>query len=380
MFFSVTSVINTLKKQIRDTYNDVKKLDKAFASIAMVTSNSVQGMWSSYGRYASMAAELGQKTEDVVKASALFYQQGLDTNEALELTTDTMKLATLAGNDFSTATEEMTSAIRGFRMEMDNGAHVTDVYSELAAHAAANVDGIAQAMARTASIANSAGMSFENTAAFLTQVIETTQESAENIGTSLKTIIARFTELKTNVAGTADSEFDDLDFNKVDTALKSVGVSLKDTNGQFRDLDQVFLELSKKWSTLDRNTQRYVATIAAGSRQQSRFIAMMDNYDRTVELMEMAANAEGKADEQFNKYADTMEYKLNQLGTTWEQFRVRLMDADMFKNAVDNVNELVKRINAINFSNPFDFTKFAVGIPIIMNRVKTMSVTFIRSF
>lgn len=380
MFFSVTSIINTLKKQIRDTYNDVKKLDKAFASIAMVTSNSVQGMWSSYGRYASMAAELGQKTEDVVKASALFYQQGLDTNEALELTTDTMKLATLAGNDFSTATEEMTSAIRGFRMEMDNGAHVTDVYSELAAHAAANVDGIAQAMARTASIANSAGMSFENTAAFLTQVIETTQESAENIGTSLKTIIARFTELKTNVAGTADSEFDDLDFNKVDTALKSVGVSLKDTNGQFRDLDQVFLELSKKWSTLDRNTQRYVATIAAGSRQQSRFIAMMDNYDRTVELIEMAANAEGKADEQFNKYADTMEYKLNQLGTTWEQFRVRLMDADMFKNIVDGVNELVKRINAINFSNAFDFSKFAIGIPIIMNRVKTMSVTFIRSF
>ena len=47
----------------------------------------------------------------------------------------------------------------------------------------------------------------------------------------MKTIIARFTELKKNVAGTADSEFDDLDYNKVDTALKSVGVSLKDTSG-----------------------------------------------------------------------------------------------------------------------------------------------------
>lgn len=73
----------------------------------------------------------------------------------------------------------------------------------------------------------------------------------------MKTIIARFTELKENVAGTADSEFDDLDYNKVDTALKSVGVSLKDTNGQFRDLDDVFLELASKWDTLDRNSQRY---------------------------------------------------------------------------------------------------------------------------
>lgn len=79
----------------------------------------------------------------------------------------------------------------------------------------------------------------------------------ENIGTAMKTIIARFTELKQNVAGTADSEFDDLDYNKVDTALKSVGVSIKDASGQFRNLDDVFLELSSKWNTLDRNTQRY---------------------------------------------------------------------------------------------------------------------------
>lgn len=79
----------------------------------------------------------------------------------------------------------------------------------------------------------------------------------------MKTIIARFTELKENVAGTADSEFDDLDYNKVDTALKSVGISIKDTSGQFRDLDDVFLELSSKWNTLDRNSQRYIATIAA---------------------------------------------------------------------------------------------------------------------
>lgn len=34
----------------------------------------------------------------------------LDTNEALELTTSTMKLATLAGSDFETATSQMTAA------------------------------------------------------------------------------------------------------------------------------------------------------------------------------------------------------------------------------------------------------------------------------
>lgn len=379
MFFSVTSLFNGLRNQIKQTFNDVKTLDKSFASIAMVTKYSVAEMWDQYGKYADMAAELGQKTNSVIQASALFYQQGLDTNESLALTTDTMKLATLAGNDFATATQEMTSAIRGFKMEMDEGDRVADVYSNLAAHAAASVDDIAQAMARTASIANSAGMSFENTSAFLTQMIETTQESAENIGTSLKTIIARFTELKENVAGTEDSQFEDLDFNKVDKALKSVGVQLKDTTGQFRNLDDVFLELSQKWDTLDRNTQRYVATIAAGSRQQSRFIAMMDNYERTAELMDIAADSEGKADEQFAKYADTMEYKLNQLSTKWEEFRVNLLDSDAFKGIIDVVTELLDRLSGFKIDSFFDFTKVAAGAIVAFKLIKNNIVMFLNN-
>lgn len=254
---SIGTVYTELRQIIRSTYNDVKELDKAFGEIAMVTDYTVQDLWAQYGNYAKMANELGQSTTSVIQASGLFYQQGLDTASALTLTEDTMKLATLAGLDFADATSQMTAAIRAFKLEMDEGSHVTDVYAELAAHAAADVQGIATAMSKTASIANSAGMSFENTATFLTTMIEATQEAPDNIGTALKTVIARFTELKENVAGTADSAFDDLDYNKVDKALKSVGISLKDVNGQFRNLDEVFLELGQRWSTLDRNTQRY---------------------------------------------------------------------------------------------------------------------------
>lgn len=371
--FGFTAMFNRLRQIIRSTFNDIQELDKAYASIAYVTNETVGDLWSTYGEYAGMAEKLGQSTADVVKASAIYRQQGLDTAEALELTTDTMKLATIAGNDYSTATQEMTAALRGFKMEMDEGSHVSDVYSELAAHAAASVDDIAQAMSRTASIANSAGMSFENTSAFLTQMIETTQESAENIGTSMKTIIARFTELKKNIAGTADSEFDDLNFNKVDEALKSVGVALKDTTGQFRNLDDVFLELSEKWSSLDRNTQRYIATVAAGSRQQSRFIAMMDNYDRTVELINTVADSEGKADEQFAKAADTVDFKLNAIRTKWEEFKLSIMDSSFVKGLLDRANSLMDGIKNVKMP------QLAIGLTIAAPVIKRFVLTLINS-
>lgn len=373
-FLSLRQAIVYVRQAIQQTFNDIKSLDKSFANIAMVTDYSVQDMWNSYDQYAQMANELGQSTKSVIEASGLYYQQGLDTNEALELTQDTMKLATLAGLDFSEATSQMTAALRGFKMEMDEGNRVTDVYAELAAKAAADVEGIATAMSKTASIASSAGMEFETTSAFLTQMIETTQEAPTNIGTAMKTIIARFTELKENVAGTADSEFDDLDYNKVDTALKSVGVSLKDANGQFRDLDDVFLELASKWSTLDRNSQRYIATIAAGARQQSRFIAMMDNYDRTMELVNVAYDSNGKASEQFGKYSDTLEYKLNQLTNTWEQMRLKFLNSDFLKGAVDLLTKFVSSVGDMDAKQLISIAVIGitVGKMIITNLVDSL--------
>ena len=347
-FLSISAAITQVKQMFKETYEDVKKIDSAFGSIAMVTDKTVGELWSSYNKYANIANELGQSTENAIKSSALFYQQGLKTEEVFSLTESTMKLATLSEQDFETATKQMTAALRGFNMEMEQGTHITDVYSELAASAAADVHGIAYAMSKTASIANSAGMSFENTAAFLTNMIETTQEAPENIGTAMKTIIARFTELKENIAGTTDSEFDDLDYNKVDKALKSVNISLKDSAGQFRNLDDVFLELSAKWGELDRNTQRYIATIAAGSRQQSRFIAMMEDYDRTMELIETAQDSAGKSEEQFAKKADTLEYKITVLKNTFEQLRISLMNQDLFKNLIDSANNFLVKISKLD--------------------------------
>ena len=367
---SLSNAYNILRNIVRETFQDVQELDKAFASIAMVTDKTVKELWTTYDDYSSIANKLGQTTESAIKASALYYQQGLDTADALRLTENTMKLATLAGADFEKSTQYMTSALRGFRMEMTEGAHVTDVYSQLAANAAADVKGIAYSMSKTASIANSAGMSFETTAAFLTNMIETTQEAPENLGTALKTVIARFTELKENVSAT-ESEFDDLDYNKVDKALKSVGINLKDAQGQFRDLDDVFLELSSHWSSLDRNTQRYIATTAAGSRQQSRFLALMENYERTMELVETAQNSAGRSTEQFAKYQDTVEYKLNQLKNSWEQFRTSLIETDVFKTIIEGLTKLVQLLQKFNFKDPFTIFTTGGGIAALATSLKT---------
>ena len=64
--------------------------------------------------------------------------------------------------------------------------------------------------------------------------------------------------MTTDPTALVDSEGEAMSLNKVDKALQSVGITLQDVNGQFRDFDDVILELSKKWDTLDANAQRYM--------------------------------------------------------------------------------------------------------------------------
>ncbi len=355
-FFGISNSIYIFQRLLRNAFETVSDLDKAMTETAVVTDFSVGDMWEALPRYTESANKLGTTTLGAYQTMTLFYQQGLKTNEVFEIGTETMKMARIAGMDYTKATDLMTAALRGFNMELNevSAQRINDVYSELAAITAADTEEIADAMTRTASIANSAGMEFETTSAFLSQMIETTREAPENLGTAMKTIVARFQELKkapSEIASEIDGEA--IDVNKIDTALKSIGVSLMDNvTGQFRDLDDVFLEIASKWQSLDKNTQRYIATIAAGSRQQSRFIAMMSDYDRTMELVDAANNSAGASQRQFEKTTESLESKINKLKNAWNEFAMGIVNDQLIKFSIDTLTSLLTILNKItNTSN-----------------------------
>lgn len=351
-FFSINNAVQLLQRTLRSAFDTVKELDAAMTETATVTDFSVSDMWDQLPRYTQAANELGTTTLGAYETMTLFYQQGLDTNEVFQIGTETMKMARIAGLDYEDATNKMTAALRGFNMELNetSATRVNDVYSELAAITAADTEEIATAMTKTASIADSANMEFETTSAFLSQIIETTRESAETAGTAMKTIVARFQELKKDPAEIELVDGESVDANKIETALRSVGVALRDTEGQFRDLDDVFLDLASRWDSLDLNTQRYIATMAAGSRQQSRFIAMMQDYDRTMELVNAAYDSNGSSQKQFEKTTESLESKLNELKNAWNEFAMGIANSDIIKGGVDLLTQIITIFNKITQS------------------------------
>jgi len=255
-YTSLAFTIRTVTNVLKESYNTIKELDAAMAETAVVTQYSIDDMWKTLNAYTEQANALGVAIKDVYASSTLYYQQGLKSSEVAQLTNSTLKMARIAGLDAAEATDRMTNALRGFNMALNetNAENVADVYSKLAAMTASNVDEISTAMTKVASLANSANMSFENTAAFLSQIIETTRESAETAGTALKTVVARFAEVKNAPTTSVDVEGEAASYNKIDTALRSVGISLDAFMKGKEGLDSVLMKLAAKWNSLSTTT------------------------------------------------------------------------------------------------------------------------------
>lgn len=352
-FFSIGNAVQLFKRAVKSAFDTVKELDATMTETAVVTDFTVSDMWDKLPTYAAEANKLGAAINDLYGSTTLYYQQGLQTKEAMALGIETTKMARIANIEAAEATNLMTAALRGFNMEVNeaNAQKVNDIYSELAAITAADTNEIGIAMSKTASIASSANMEFETTAALLSQIIETTREAPETAGTAMKTIIARFSEIKELVSQGQltgeDTEGEIIDVNKIQGALRSVGISMNEFFKGTEGLDDVLLKLASKWDTLDFTTQRYIATTAAGSRQQSRFIAMMSDYSRTQELVSAAYNSTGASQEQFEKTLDGLDAKLTKLKNAWDQFAMGLANNEFIKGAIDVLTGLLNTINSI---------------------------------
>lgn len=350
-FGTMAGILRTFGRVVRSAFASVKELDEAMNSIAVVTDYTTKDLWNQIDAYTAMAQATGSTIKGSYEVAQLYYQQGLTDAEVMTAANETLKMARISNIEYSKATDYATAAIKGFGLAYQDLAHINDVYSNLAAKTAADTEEISIAMSKVASIAHSTGMELETTAAFLTQIIATTREAPETAGTALKTVIARFAEVKKlisqgEVTGT-DEEGTEINVNNIEAALKTAGVALRDTTGQMRDLDDVFIELASRWDSLDTMQQRYIATQAAGSRQQSRFLAMMNDYEGLQETLGYAMDSAGASQEQFNKTLDSLQSKLNNLSNAWTEFTTGIMNSDFIKGGVDVLTKILDVINDI---------------------------------
>lgn len=320
---SFTAIVRTAISAIKDIVSTYQELDDNLSAISAVSGIATESLWGDMPQMIDNANKLALSVDDLTNGMLLFYQQGLSTEETEIRLNAAGKMAAISQQDLSTAVDQLTSTMNAFNMTGEDAQNVVDVFANMAGKTATDVEELATAMARTASIAKNAGMTFEQTTAFIATMEETTRLSAETIGNSMKSIIARFQKLKED----PDSLLEDgVNANDVEKALKKADVALRDTEGNFRNIGDVIMELSAKWDTLDTNTQKYIATMAAGTQQSSNFIALVGNYQSNVDNLAYAMDSAGAAEEQFQAVGNNLSAALQRLDNNFTALKTSFLE------------------------------------------------------
>lgn len=342
--FSIYAIaLRSIKKAAHEAVSTIKELDRSLTEQAMVTGKTRKQTYALLTSYQELAAQTGATTREVAGLATQFMRQGKTTQDALTLTKAAMDAAKVAGISATDSINYLTTALNGFQLSANDAMSVSDKFAAIAANAATSYDEIATALSKVASQANLAGMSIDYTTALLAKGLETTREAPETMGTALKTVIARMRE----ISDYGETLGGDTDINNVESQLAYVGIALRDANGELRSTEEVLDELGKKWTELNSNQQAAVAKALAGTRQQSRLIAMMTDYERVIELQQISERSAGATLAQMETYLEGMDAALNKVNVAWESIVTNLVNNEFIISLVDGFSSVLNIIGRI---------------------------------
>lgn len=341
-YLALLKEINDAAERAKDT---MVQLDKVVTDLSVATGDSRSSVKDLLKDYNSMAKQLASTTTQVGQAADDYLRAGKSMKESNQLIKDSIMLSKLGQINSSEATEDLLATMNGFDMSVNQVNDALDAMVAIDMAASTSSGDIATALKYCASSADIAGVSFNKLAAMIGTVQDKTMQSAETVGTFFNTLLSRYRNVKIGQFVDDDGE----SLSDVETILNSVGIKLRDTNQEFRDFETVLDEVAKSWNTYSSVQQASIAKAFSGTRQQNRFLALMEGYNKTLELTEVAANSAGTAVEKFNKsYKESLEAKTNTLQASFESMIMNSDMSEVYGGILDATTALVNLINKTN--------------------------------
>lgn len=276
----------------------------------------------------------------MVSAATEYRKNGFNDKDAAQLAQVSSMFQNVADESISTgdAAQFLISQLIAFNKTTGdvegNAMHIADALNEVANNFAVGTGDLATGLKVVAS--SSAGMnnSFEQTIGLMTAITEQTK-NASKASRGLNSIMANLAQV-----------LDDASSNgkKITEIFEQLGVEMYE-NGQLKSGYDLLAGLAEKWDTLDNNSQKYIATTVAGTTQLNNFLALMNNFDHAVSATNTALDSQGSAMRENSAYMESIQAKLSQLQSTFQDFANNVISSDLAKAVLDLANGLLQIAN-----------------------------------
>ena len=342
IWYLMAGVVTDLFGELRDGVQTVADIDRAVTTMNVTMDMSTSTVNDTKDAIVDFALEMKTSAQNVYDAMQIYANMNETLDEMKEKSEATIVLSNLTGNDISQSADALQGLQNQFKLTSDDAMYMADVLTKLGAETnlefSRAVNSMSDAVARGGSSASEAGLSMEQYLSTVVTLTEQTRLAGSTVSTGLRTMFARISRV---------TELEGEELSKIEGAFKNVGLNIRDTNGEFKDMWTILTETSNKWDELTDAERSYIAEQSAGVRRKDMFISMMNNFGLVTERATDAVNAQGFAMERQEIYADSLAGHLATLKGTINELWTDVFSADELKDFTDIGVSLVKSFGTV---------------------------------
>lgn len=287
----------------RSMINAGKDFEAGMARVRAVTNASTEDFKAMEAEAKRLGGTTKYTASEAASALENLTRNGLTPTQATAALSKTLQLAQANAISLAEAADMATNTMNDFGMSVDELGKVNDMLSSTAAHSATNVLELAEAVKNAAPLAKNCGVGIQETNAALGTLANVGIKGAD-AGTALKQV---FMGLST-------------ESDKGAAALKKYGLKI---NQQTVEVDGLAGTLKKLYeSGIGKNNQDLADVF--GRRAFSGAAALINNYEKFIELNDTLASSYGETERMFEQGSGRMENALASLSSAWEAFQIKI--------------------------------------------------------
>lgn len=285
--------------------------------------------------------QLTQKAKDMGAATMFSASESAQAMEYMAMagwkTTDMlngiegiMNLAAASGEDLATTSDIVTDALTAFGLTAEDSTRFADVLAAASSNANTNVGMMGETFKYVAPVAGALGYTAEDTAVAIGLMANAGIKGSQ-AGTALRTMMSRLAKPT----------------DEVQIAMEKLGVSLTDSQGGMKTLDEVMADLRNGFSRLDKAERASVATSLAGQEAMSGLIAIVNASDEDFDKLKKSIyGCDGAAADMAATMQDNLQGQVTILKSALEGLGIEIYESiqeplkDLVKIGNDAVDEL----------------------------------------
>lgn len=282
--------------------NESAKFEQAQSSLRKALDDSDPSVESFTNRINELSVRFGQAGDIVLEGIATFRNAGFSAKESADLIENALNLQIAGDIPLEETFANIITILKGFRLEVDQLPRAIEAINNVTQASGTSIAQLADGLSTVGTQARLAGLSLEETTAFLAPIVEIFQSGSE-AGQAFSIALNRLSQ----------------DSKPVTDALNSLEISQRDVNDQLRPAGDILRDVALRFNDLDDAQKLAFTGQLFGAEQAKRLVVAFEDVEQITRLTNVALAETGSVQREVEERLKTFNA---QIRSTVQEFNI----------------------------------------------------------